>query len=131
MNRPCLDCSKPIPSGSRCDECRPPDHRPTAAQRGYDQKWRKLSEKARKAQPWCLRCGRKDRLQADHIVPFSEAPELRLCAENIRVLCQPCHLDRDPTTDVERSAVYAAINARDQRRTRFYLTELNPEQRSN
>jgi 5-methylcytosine-specific restriction endonuclease McrA len=127
--RPCIQCGAVIASGSRCAECRPPDTRPTAAQRGYDNKWRKLSEKARKAQPWCLRCGRTDRLQADHIVPFGAAPELRLCIENVRVLCQPCHLDREPATFDERKAVYDAVSARRERQARYYRTQLESERR--
>jgi 5-methylcytosine-specific restriction endonuclease McrA len=122
LPRPCIGCGVPVPSGSRCGDCRPPTKapRPSSAQRGYDNKHRKLSEQARKAQPWCLRCGATERLQADHIVPILEAPELRLCKENLRVLCQPCHQQREPATFDERKAVYDAISIRRERQARYY-----------
>ena len=42
-------------AGTRC-----PEHR------GYDRRWRVLSERARKLQPWCSDCGATEDLQADH-----------------------------------------------------------------
>jgi hypothetical protein len=60
-SRPCLDCGTPGP-GSRCEEheaerlARVDLRRGTATQRGYDGRWKRLSEKARKRQPFCLEC---------------------------------------------------------------------------
>lgn len=50
----------------------------------------------------CVKCGRKrkvgDRvvLEADHIKPFAEYPELRFDLNNGRTLCRECHL-KEPT----------------------------------
>lgn len=40
----------------------------------------------------CQQCGKKGgRLQADHILPYSTHPELRLDLNNGRTMCVPCH----------------------------------------
>lgn len=40
----------------------------------------------------CVFCGiRGGRLNADHIKPFAEFPDLRLSLDNGRTLCEPCH----------------------------------------
>lgn len=64
--RPCIECGEPT-DGSRC-----PEHtrnwRPkvSAASRGYDAAWHRLSAKARKLQPFCSDCGATEDLQCDH-----------------------------------------------------------------
>jgi len=43
----------------------------------------------------CVWCGdRKSGIEADHILPFSDHPELRLDINNGRTLCIPCHEKR-------------------------------------
>lgn len=39
----------------------------------------------------CIQCGSADRPQADHVLSVRSRPDLRLCIENGRVLCTPCH----------------------------------------
>lgn len=44
----------------------------------------------------CRHCGQRGgKLDADHIVPFSVAPHLRLDVSNGRTLCRKCHLRTD------------------------------------
>lgn len=39
----------------------------------------------------CVLCGSGDRIEADHIKPFSVYPELRFDVANGRTLCHDCH----------------------------------------
>ena len=43
----------------------------------------------------CVLCGSGDRIEADHIKPFSVYPELRFEVSNGRTLCQECHKKTD------------------------------------
>lgn len=44
----------------------------------------------------CLLCSQKGgRLNADHIKPFADYPELRFDLDNGRTLCEPCHRKTD------------------------------------
>lgn len=125
MQRPCISCGVLIGSGSRCTDCKPRPTR-TAAQRGYNDKWRKLSAHQRKASPFCERCGSRERLECDHIIPISEAPELALEPLNTRVLCRTCNRSRgNRVTDQERDQVLSTIRQRDERRRRYHLAQLD------
>ena len=69
LRRPCLTCGELADPGSAyCPEHRPVkrDERPTASARGYDAAWQRLSEKARKAQPFCSVCNTTEDLTVDH-----------------------------------------------------------------
>jgi 5-methylcytosine-specific restriction endonuclease McrA len=60
-------------------------------------------------------------LTVDHVVPLVEAPQLAHDELNCRVLCRQHNAERGTQcTDDERIAVYAAINARTERRARAY-----------
>lgn len=82
--RPCLDCGVPSAS-TRC-----------SAHRGYDSAWERLSQRARKLQPFCSDCGSTEDLQADH---SPEAWARRAAGKAIRlkdidVVCGRCNTAR-------------------------------------
>jgi 5-methylcytosine-specific restriction endonuclease McrA len=107
--RPCLDCGGPC-TGTRCPDCRPPDTKASARDRGYRTAWDKLSRRARKLQPWCTSCGAVDDLTLDHIIPISVEPELALAVENGQVLCRPCNGRRGNTyTHADAAAVLTRL----------------------
>lgn len=43
----------------------------------------------------CIWCGSVEKIEADHIKPFSLFPELRFAIDNGRTLCNPCHRTTD------------------------------------
>lgn len=57
----------------------------------YDEKWRRLSIKFRKSNPFCRFCQQEGRdtpaTQVDHIKPWEEFPELRYEWKNLESLC--------------------------------------------
>lgn len=106
--RPCLTCGEP--SGrSRCDAHRvkaPPKVLPKGHVHLNPARWKALSKRARRMQPWCLDCGTTEDLTTDHVIPVSEAPELAYKPANIAVRCRPCNSRRgDRCTDTERAEV--------------------------
>lgn len=127
MNRPCIKCGALIASGSRCTECKlpsAPKNRPRDHPHANPAAWKRLSKAVRKAQPFCLDCGRTDELHADHIIAVSERPDLALERLNITVRCPTCNGRRgSKCTDAERAAVLAAIAERKQRQQAYYLRE--------
>lgn len=82
--KPCLDCGQPT-AGTRC-----PEHR------GYDRRWRVLSERARKLQSWCSDCGSTEDLQTDHSpeawARIAAGKPVRL--RDVDVVCGPCNRER-------------------------------------
>lgn len=93
--RPCLDCGQPAP-GTRCAPCRADRlahvdaQRGTASQRGYDARWRRLSTRARRLQPFCEDCGAVDNLTADHL----RWPARTLA--DVAAVCAACNNRRGP-----------------------------------
>lgn len=75
------------------------------AVRHYDEAWSRLSRLVRLEEPVCYSpgCGRPS-TSADHIVPVSEAPWLRLVRSNVRGSCALHNMGR----------VRARIQLRDQ-----------------
>lgn len=90
--RPCLDCGTPA-AGPRCPEHTVTDTRTNRTHVAWrnDAKWKNLSKRLRKAQPWCSQCSTTVDLTVDHIVPVSQAPELAYAVENCDVLCRSCN----------------------------------------
>lgn len=92
--KPCLTC------GELSDKTRCPDHddqsRPGGTAVGYDWRWRKLSLKARRLQPWCTDCGATTDLTTDHLPIAWERHDagkpIRLT--DVEVVCRPCNSRR-------------------------------------
>ena len=89
LPKPCLDCGTPT-DATRC-----PTHtstanrrRGSAAERGYDHRWRRLSKRAIRRQPWCSDCGAVDDLTADHL----RWPARNL--DDVDVVCRSCNSKR-------------------------------------
>lgn len=55
-------------------------------------RWRKVRSAHLAAHPYCEACGRTDRLEVHHVVPFHVNPELELEPSNLMTLCDAtCH----------------------------------------
>lgn len=118
--RPCAGCGDVIASGSRCPDCRPTRaDTPPRTHVAYANlaRWKRLSQKLRKAQPWCTWCGITTHLQVDHIIPDSVAPELAYAEENLRVLDAVCNNQRQANyTRQEAQHVLTRLEASYRRR---------------
>lgn len=72
------------------------DDRPTAAQRGYDSRWRKASKRYRRKHPLCERCKAKGKTrEADlvhHKTPLNEGGS-KYDPDNLESLCRWHHRD--------------------------------------
>lgn len=128
LKAPCTGCGTPV-KATVCDECRRRTDRrrirkrrkrASPADRGYDQRWRNLSERARRMQPWCLDCGATDDLQADHSPEAWKRWEqgLSIRLKDIDVVCGPCNRKRGQARgkdrrDTSRSKPSSAQNGTD------------------
>ena len=69
--------------------------RGTPAQRGYDRDWYRVRDQRRLLNPFCQHCEQRGKLVlmaiADHIIPVSVRPDLRLELDNTQSLCRRCH----------------------------------------
>jgi 5-methylcytosine-specific restriction protein A len=67
----------------------------TAAQRGYDSKWRRARDSYLRAYPLCVMCRAEGRATAarvvDHIQPHRGDMALFWRRDNWQPLCRPCH----------------------------------------
>lgn len=92
MNRPCLKCGVVIAAGSRCSECRPRQQyqRGTKGRTATDWRWRKTSQRLRKASPFCEECASTTDLTVDHRVPISRGGAV-YAIKNLAVLCRQCN----------------------------------------
>lgn len=60
--------------------------------------WEALRVECFERDDWaCAYCGHDDDLQADHIKPISEWPELALDLDNLQTLCGPCNRKKSDT----------------------------------
>lgn len=80
----------------RCDRCyRRPEPSGTTAERGYDNRWRRLSERYRAEFPLCQVCESKAIVtpakQVHHIVKIGDNEDLRLNWDNLLAVCVDCH----------------------------------------
>lgn len=94
--RPCLTCGEPSP-GAHCPEhARPSSPKASAAARGYDAAWTRLSAKARQLQPFCTDCGATEDLQTDHTPEAwqRKAAGKRIRLQDVDVVCGPCNRRR-------------------------------------
>lgn len=53
----------------------------------------------------CVICGSMDRIEADHIKPFSVYPDLRFNISNGRTLCHTCHRKTDTYGNTKKTRV--------------------------
>lgn len=102
MPKPCLVCGEPS-TESRCPDHRLDAHHQSADERGYNSRWRRLSEKARKLQRFCSDCGTTTDLTADHSPEawrrHNAGKPIRL--RDIDVVCRPCNARRGKTRGVD------------------------------
>lgn len=99
--KPCLRCGEPSPE-SYCSEHAPERDRTfdqpktSSTSRGYGTTWRKLSERARRIQPWCSDCGTQDDLTTDHSPEawerYNAGKAIRL--RDVDVLCRSCNASK-------------------------------------
>lgn len=122
----CAHCGTPHEKDTRCP-CQGPqrrdhaldDHRRgSAASRGYDARWRRLSELARRRQPFCTDCGSTSNLQADHSPDAWRRRDLGLPIrlDDIDVVCAPCNIARGAARGpdaIERPTIGSARAALD------------------
>lgn len=63
----------------------------------------------------CIWCNSKERIEADHIKPFSLFPELRFAIDNGRTLCHKCH----KTTETYGNKINSLNKNENTRKTRI------------
>jgi len=81
---------------AECERCKPVRIlNGTTAERGYDHRWRRLSELKRQEDPLCEECEREGMVtpatEVHHIIPVRLAPMMRLSWSNIVSVCKACH----------------------------------------
>src|SRR5690625_4069438 len=84
-------------SSAYCSDCKPQrdyaTRTKTTHERGYNERWNRLSRKARELQPFCSDCGTMDDLTADHTElawqRFDAGKTIRL--QDIDVVCRSCN----------------------------------------
>jgi 5-methylcytosine-specific restriction endonuclease McrA len=60
-----------------------------------DRRWPALRLQALRRDGWrCRQCGRRTRLEVDHIEPVAKRPDLAFCLDNLQALCPRCHTSK-------------------------------------
>lgn len=83
--------------GELSEESRCPEHRikyrpkSTKRSRNNPTRWKALSRRLRRLQPWCTQCNATEHLTVDHIVPVSVDPDREFDESNLQVLCKSCN----------------------------------------
>lgn len=94
---PCIECGEPT-TGPRCTEHQlsSPPKALSPTELGYDSTWRRLSERARRLQPWCSDCHTTEDLTTDHSERAwrrrAEGKVIRL--RDVDVVCRSCNAKR-------------------------------------
>ena len=98
--RPCkhIGCNELVSYGY-CDKHRPiqqyDKYRSSAAERGYDSRWRKVREGYLLYHPLCVECSKVNIIEpatvVDHIVPHRGDKRLFWDKSNWQSLCKRCH----------------------------------------
>ena len=74
---------------------RSPDHRPSAAARGYGSRWQKARARFLASHPLCVTCQAAGRVVAatvvDHKIPHRGDQDIFWQVSNWQSLCQYCH----------------------------------------
>lgn len=98
--RPVLPCSKPgCPHRKPCPvhkAQRSPDPRPSASERGYDQKWRRIRAAFLKKYSACAVCG-AEATEVDHITPLKDGGTNEW--SNLQPLCKSHHSQKTNQVD--------------------------------
>lgn len=81
-----------------------------------DRRWPALRLEALRRDGWqCVQCGRRGRLEVDHILPVRERPDLAFVLANLQSLCGSCHAKKTrqefaiPEPDPERNRWRTAV----------------------
>lgn len=58
-------------------------------------RWDRVRRKVLERDGWaCRSCGRRGRLEVDHIEPMESAEEFDYNPDNLQALCRSCHFDK-------------------------------------
>jgi len=100
----------------KCDRCGAgprQKHAKTTNQRGYDGRWKRLSEAIRKDEPLCVRCFASGKYTAcvacHHIVKVKDDRSLRLERDNSLPVCSGCHDYLDESYERDKRTYWAEI----------------------
>ncbi len=120
--KPCKDCGEPV-EHTRCPDCAREVQRPESSKNREHvafanlSRWKNLSKRVRRIQPWCDVCGTDQRLQANHVISTKERPDLTYAMENLSVLCAKHNGGRGrDCTPEERAEVERRLTAKKSRR---------------
>lgn len=106
---PCPDCGVLVHGGGRCERHRKATRRESdarrgsAAERGYDARWRRYRVEYLRLHPLCAECERNGQITAasvvDHIKPHKGNVVSFWDPANHQPLCKPCHDHKTATDD--------------------------------